>query len=450
MVTSEGVFVNMENAVIYARYSSHNQTENSIEAQVAEAREYARRKNYTVVEVFADRAKTGTNDQRAEFQRMLSATEKHNFTVIIVWKVDRFGRNREEIALNKYKCKKNGVRVEYVAENISDGPEGVILESVLEGFAEYYSRQLSQNIRRGLKSKASKGGFTGGRIPFGYDIIDDKYVINEEQAKKIKEVFKLFNSGLSYMDIDRRTGVPYYNVKIYLHNEIYSAGTIERCGSPIEVPNIITPEEFELARSRFSNYTRRKKAEKYLLTGKLICGTCGSKYKGCGNNNGKYNYYRATCNCCKKRFRKDELDQQILDNIYSILKSDENIEILTDKVYEKLKLRVKNLNSSASKESLLSRKKRLLAMVESGALPGDDPDLRERLSIIDAELMKLSGASNSQNIINRAMVNGYILGVKEHLTKVSALVGAFINKIEVMPNSSFKITYQVEKIFGTN
>ena len=244
------------------------------------------------------------------------------------------------------------------------------------------------------------------------------------------------------MDIDRRTGIPYYNVKIYLHNEIYSAGTIERCGSPIEVPNIITPEEFELARSRFSNYTRRKKAEKYLLTGKLVCGTCGSKYKGCGNNNSKYNYYRATCNCCKKRFHKDELDKEVLDNIYSILKSDENIEILTDKVYEKLKQRVKNLNSPASKESLIAKKKRLLAMVESGALPGDDPDLRERLSIIDAKLMKFSGASNSQNIINRAMVNSYLLGVKA-LTKEPTLVGAFINKIEVMPNSSFKITYQV-------
>ena len=449
MVTSEGEIVNMENAVIYARYSSHNQTENSIEAQVSEAKAYAARKNYTVVEVFADRAKTGTNDQRAEFQRMLSATEKHNFTVIIVWKVDRFGRNREEIAINKYKCKKNGVRVEYVAENISDGPEGIILESVLEGFAEYYSKQLSQNIKRGLKSKASKGGFTGGRIPFGYDIIDDKYVINEEQAKKIKEVFKLFNSGLTYMDIERRTGIPYYNAKIYIHNEIYSAGTVMRCGSEIEVPNIIKPEEFELARNRFSNYTRRKKTEKYLLTGKLVCGTCGSKYKGCGNNDTKYNYYRATCHCCKKRFRKDDLDREILENIHGILKSDENIEKLTDKVYEKLKQRVKNLNSSASKESLIARRKRLLNMVESGALPGDDPDLRERLKAIDDELMKFSGASGSQNIINRAMVNSYIKGVKV-LTKDNALVGAFINKIEVMPNSSFKITYEIEKLFGPN
>ena len=89
----------MENAVIYARYSSHNQTENSIEAQVEAGRSFAKSHKYNIVGIYADRAKTGTNDQREEFQRMLSATEKHTFTVIIVWKVDRFGRNREEIAL---------------------------------------------------------------------------------------------------------------------------------------------------------------------------------------------------------------------------------------------------------------------------------------------------------------------------------------------------------------
>ena len=152
----------MENAVIYARYSSRNQTENSIEAQVEAGLAFAKSHKYNVIKTYADRAKTGTNDNREAFQEMLSDTSNKNFTVIIVWKVDRFGRNREEIALNKYRCKKNGVRVEYVAENITSGPEGVILESVLEGFAEYYSRQLSQNTKRGISNVAKKGGYTCG------------------------------------------------------------------------------------------------------------------------------------------------------------------------------------------------------------------------------------------------------------------------------------------------
>ena len=125
--TTENRAENM--AVVYARYSSHNQQEQSIEGQLAAAKRYAESKGYTIIKEYCDRAKTGTNDNREAFQKMLSDCAKHKFSIIIVWKVDRFGRNREEITFNKYRAKKHGVRVEYVAENISQGPEGVILES---------------------------------------------------------------------------------------------------------------------------------------------------------------------------------------------------------------------------------------------------------------------------------------------------------------------------------
>ena len=134
-------------AVIYARYSSHSQTEQSIEGQLAAGHQYAVDHSYTVIKEYCDRAKTGRNDNRDEFQRMLSDTDKHQFDVIITWKVDRIGRNREEIAFNKHRCKKNGVRIEYVAENLTDSAEAVILESVLEGMAEYYSLHHSDQVR---------------------------------------------------------------------------------------------------------------------------------------------------------------------------------------------------------------------------------------------------------------------------------------------------------------
>ena len=135
-------------AVVYARYSSRSQTEQSIEGQLEAARAYAAAHGYTIVHEYADRAKSGRTDNREQFQAMLRDTSKKQFGVILVWKVDRFGRNREELTINKLKCKKNGVRVEYIAETIPDTPEGVILESVLEGFAEYYSLQKArQNAR---------------------------------------------------------------------------------------------------------------------------------------------------------------------------------------------------------------------------------------------------------------------------------------------------------------
>lgn len=156
-----------ELAVVYARYSSHSQGEQSIEGQLSNARDYAAAHGYTIVHEYVDRAKSGRTDNRAEFQQMLKDTAKRQFSVIILWKVDRFGRNREEIAINKMKCRKNGVRVEYVAETIPDSRRGVILESVLEGFAEYYSLQLSQNIRRGRAESAEKCQSLGGNRRWG-------------------------------------------------------------------------------------------------------------------------------------------------------------------------------------------------------------------------------------------------------------------------------------------
>lgn len=192
----------MEKAVVYARYSSHNQIEQSIEGQLAAAQKYAAIKGYQIVHEYCDRAKTGTNDNREEFQKMLKACASKKFTVIIVWKVDRFGRNREEITFNKYRAKKYGVRVEYIAENISEGPEGVILESVLEGMAEYYSLQLSQNVKRGLLETAKKHKAIGGRPPLGYDTDNGYYVINPEEAP-IAFNYSGDDSTITYEDITK-------------------------------------------------------------------------------------------------------------------------------------------------------------------------------------------------------------------------------------------------------
>ena len=134
-------------AVIYARYSpGPNQKDKSVEEQIADCRQFARENDIMIVGDYADRKKTGRNDNRAEFQKMLKDSAKGLFDAVIVWKIDRFGRNREEIAINKVKLRRNGVRVMYAKEHIPDGPEGIILESTLEGLAEYYSANLSQNI----------------------------------------------------------------------------------------------------------------------------------------------------------------------------------------------------------------------------------------------------------------------------------------------------------------
>ena len=423
----------MENAVIYARYSSHNQTENSIEAQVAESKQYARRKNYTVVEIFADRAKTGTNDNREEFQRMLDATASHNFSVIIVWKVDRFGRNREEIALNKYRCKKNGVRVEYVAENISDGPEGVILESVLEGFAEYYSRQLSQNCKRGIKNVAMKGGYTGGKPPYGYKIVDGKYQIVPEEAKKIQEVFKLFASGLNYKEISDRLDLPYRNIRIYLRNRSYCDGVYRRCGANVEniIPTIITKEEFELVQPRVNGYTRRKAPEKYLLTGKIFCKECGSKYNGMSGTHKRwtYSYYRSTCKCGGHltRIRREPIEASCCERISTVLQSEYNLDNLVSKIHQKLLEKLDKGSSLDTKKSLSTKRQRLIDAYEKGVLEMNE--LSERLSKIDQALAK---CSSPVYVPSEAEIKKFILEMK-NVNSDRVLINNLISNIIVDP-----------------
>lgn len=220
-------------AAVYARYSSHRQGEQSIEGQLTEAYKYASERDMTIVQEYVDRAQTGRNDNREQFQLMLADASKKMFDALIVWKTDRIGRNKEEIALNKYHLRKSGVKIHYIAEFIPDTPEGIILESVIEGMAAYYSEQLSQNIRRGQRASASKAQCTGGNRPLGYKTGPDKrFIIDPETAPTVKKVYDLYSKGWTMTEIIRhlneqglRTlkGRPFTNnsLRTMLKNEKY-------------------------------------------------------------------------------------------------------------------------------------------------------------------------------------------------------------------------------------
>lgn len=143
-------------AVIYARYSSDNQREESIEGQIRECTAFAEKNGITILRHYIDRAFSAKTDNRPEFQNMIKDSGKRLFDMIIVWKLDRFARNRYDSARYKATLKKNGVKVVSATEVISDGAEGIILESVLEGYAEYYSADLSEKVVRGMTENALK------------------------------------------------------------------------------------------------------------------------------------------------------------------------------------------------------------------------------------------------------------------------------------------------------
>jgi len=189
-------------AVIYARYSSDGQREESIEGQLRECKEYAERQNIIIIDSYIDRAVSARTDNRPEFQNMITASAHKQFDIVLVWKLDRFARNRGDSAMYRAILKRNGVKVVSAKENISEGPEGIILESLLEGINEYYSAELSVKVKRGQMENALKGKANGGMLPFGYKVNADRYYeIDPLTAPIVLEMFTRYADGQTVKEI---------------------------------------------------------------------------------------------------------------------------------------------------------------------------------------------------------------------------------------------------------
>lgn len=423
-------------AVVYARYSSHNQGEQSIEGQLDAAHKYASQKGYTIIKEYIDRAKTGRNDNREGFQKMLKDTDKKKFDVIIVWKVDRFGRNRQEINLNKARCAKNGVRVEYVAETIPDTDEGVILESVLEGFAEYFSRQLSRNVRRGQLESAQKCQSIGGTRPLGYQIgPDKKYVIDEEEASTVRLIFSLYANGKTLFEVIRHLnslGLKTVRGNAYTKNSISALLKNERYRGVytykdmrIEggMPRIIDDDTFFKVQEMLK-VNKRTPATKwhtadYLLTDKLFCGKCGSLMvgeSGTSRDGTKHCYYacvgnRKLKNCDKKAVKKDLIENIVIDHTLKMLTDDNLMEYIVERCWSYyIQQDEKKAEVDALKAELKDAQTafdNLLKAVEQG-MPFT-PGVKVRTEELEQQIQTLDAS-----IREREIADGYNL-TKQHI-----------------------------------
>ena len=182
--------------VIYARYSSDSQREESIDGQLRECYAFAEKQGISIMDTYIDRALSAKTDNRPAFQQMIKDSAKQKFDLIIVWKLDRFARNRYDSARYKNTLKKNNVKVVSATENISDGSEGILLESVLEGMAEYYSADLSEKVTRGMTENALKCKFNGGTVPIGYVINKEQFFeVDPVKAPYVVEAFEAYANG---------------------------------------------------------------------------------------------------------------------------------------------------------------------------------------------------------------------------------------------------------------
>ena len=349
------LFEGYVDVVLYLRFSSERQREQSIEGQLRDCIAYCKAHHYRIVAIYVDRATTARKDveKRVHFQEMVNDSSSRQWEYVVVWKLDRFARNRTDSAMFKFRLRKNGVKVLSATENISDNPEGIILEAVLEGMAEFYSADLSQKITRGMRESALKCHSIGGHVPLGYKIENHKLVIDPATAHIVQEAFQLYANGETIADICRifnskgyltAKGVPFNrsSFKAIFRNERY-IGIYKYKDLKIEdgIPAIIDKPLFETVRSRLSENAqapaRGKAKVDYLLAGKLFCGHCGASMNGesgTSRTGAVHNYYACYTRkrqkaCDKKPLKKDGIEWAVAQDAMELL-TDEVIEELAD------------------------------------------------------------------------------------------------------------------------
>ena len=321
-------------AVIYARYSSDNQREESIEGQVRECIAFAERKGYTVIHTYIDRALSGTRaDNRPEFQQMISDSTLREFQYVIVWKIDRFSRDKFDSVKYKYALKSSGVSVISATEPIDGSPEGQMMESVFEGISVYYIKDLAQKTSRGMTENAIKGKFNGGTLTFGYTIDENHHFqLDPVNAPIVLDVFTRYSEGETIRsildDINSKMSnngrkFTYHFLNWMLNNRRYLGEyKFQDTVNNEAIPPIISQELFDKCQHRLNVNKHKagsfkKNKEKYLLTGKIFCGICGatiSGISGTGKCKSIYRYYKCM-NVKKHKCNKKPVQKELIENI---------------------------------------------------------------------------------------------------------------------------------------
>lgn len=462
-------------AVIYARYSSDSQREESIEGQLRECKEYADRNGIAVLMSYIDRALSAKTDNRPEFQRMINDSAKGLFDLVIVWKLDRFSRNRFDSAYYKNLLKKNGVKVVSAKENISEGPEGIILESMLEGFAEYYSAELSEKIHRGQKENALKGKNNGGGIPLGYQLgQDQKLIIDPSTAPIVLEIFKRYANGetvhsiiedLNRRNLRTRKSKPFVksSFNALLKNRKYIGEyKYQDVVIPGGVPSIVPQELFDRVQKRIEKNKRapaRSKAEdQFLLTTKLFCGKCNRMMvgeSGTSHTGKKHYYYKCVTakrkkSCTKKSVKKDWLENLIVDCTVRMIFNDDILEHITEVVLKLQTQENENLpNLRAQLDQVEQSIQNMLNAIQQGILT---PSTKQRLEELEQakEHLKVSILQEEQRKpkLSREQILFWLKRFRQYdvskLEHRQQLIDSFVNAVYLYENKIL-LTYNYKE-----
>ena len=447
-------------AVIYARYSSDSQREESIEGQIRECTAYAKKNGITIVKHYIDRAISAKTDNRPQFQQMIKDSDKKLFDIVLVWKLDRFARNRYDSARYKTQLKKNGVKLVSATEIISEGPEGIILESVLEGYAEYYSADLAEKVVRGQTENILKGRCNGGRGTFGYTLDSErKFHIDPLASPFVLESFRKYRNGLTMKEIRdwlNENGIKnpvggaftYNSVEHMLKNRRYIGELKFRdVVVPDAIPPIVPLELFDDVQEKIAKNkkapARRKAEDDYLLTTKLHCGYCGALMfgeSGTSRTGEVHRYYKCATakkhkGCKKKTVRKQWLEDLVVNQTMQLVRDDAAMESIIAKVME-LQDR-ENTNLPLYEKQLRDAEsgiQNMLNAIQAGILTSSTKERLEQLEETKRELeARIAEEKLAKPKVTEEFIRFWLLRFRKLDMRLKdqrqALVDTFINSI---------------------
>lgn len=434
--------------VIYARYSSENQSEESITAQIRACTEYCVRNGHDVVNHYIDRAMTARCDKRPAFQQMIADAKNHQFQAVVVHKLDRFSRDRLDHAIYRQELRKSGVRLISVLENLDDSPESVVLESVLEGFSEYYSKNLARETRKGLKEIALQAKRTSGSVLYGYSVDEEgHYIINEAEAAVVRRIFDANLKGTGYDKLLaelRREGVKTHrgndfskNTFIYmLRNRRYTGDYIyspigelkyHKCEPIIienAIPAIISKADWFAVQEKIrhrKNTGRPAIKKTYLLSGILYCGKCEEQLYGHAQRQKRgYEYYSYECRthvrdksaCSQKSVNMDRIETAVCDYIRKLFAP---VRIRELKEYFLEHMEQINQNSAAEikayeleKAKLKIKSEKAIDLLLEGDLPKEAvkrklEECENRIAILESKIAQLQAKQITPERIENAL-----------------------------------------------
>ena len=461
----------MIRGVIYARYSCNKQREESIEGQIRECKEFARNNGIDVINTYIDRAMSATNDNRPEFQRMISDSYLDRFDAVLIWKSDRFSRNRKQAICYRDILRENHVKLLSATEPNIEGPAGILFESMNDGYNEYYVSEMKVKMKRGEKENVLEGKTNGGVPAYGYRTEKYMYYIIENEAEVIRYIFEMYaNTDITVnglVQILKKKGMfarsekPFANGSVahILKNRKYIGEYRWGDVSNNCIPPIVDKSLFEKVQKKLKENARDcqkfQATEDYVLTGKFFCGDCGSQMIGesCQKKNGKiYRYYKCSKRkhgkgCKMSAIGKDIIEDYVCYQTLEFLSNEVNIDKLSLAIHDYQESKspmVQNIEARIGETT--KKMNNIISAIEAGLDPTDLKSRYNELKGLRDELEHSLDEEKCRNpVMNVEDIKRTLRRCKgislNSLKEKKILINLLVNSIVIQDNGTIDIFY---------